>query len=136
MSDSTRIEAVSGLLIRARNPARSARWYGHVLGAPLMAAGPGMWTVHVGPLRVAVVPRPPEWYRESPPNIAVTLHVRDLDGLLASLRESGDVFIREELENEDGRFAMLLDPDGNEVALWEPLVDPDQPAVKRPPPTT
>jgi predicted enzyme related to lactoylglutathione lyase len=50
----------------------------------------------------------------------VNLRVRDLDGQLARLAADG---IAVDPHREDfpyGRFAWIVDPDGNRVELWEP----------------
>jgi predicted enzyme related to lactoylglutathione lyase len=47
--------------------------------------------------------------------------VEDLDALLAALKAEG-VEIDPHREDYDyGRFAWIMDPDGNRIELWEPL---------------
>jgi len=50
----------------------------------------------------------------------INLIVDDLTGLLAQLKESGAEQIGKLDENEFGKFAWVLDPDGVKVELWEP----------------
>ena len=50
----------------------------------------------------------------------VNLRVRDLDGLLAKLREAGVAIAKEEAMDGVGRFARIHDPEGNPIELWEP----------------
>lgn len=46
--------------------------------------------------------------------------VDDLDALLADLEQKG-VKIEPERDNADyGKFAWLMDPDGNKIELWQP----------------
>jgi len=46
--------------------------------------------------------------------------VRDLDAMLAQLRRAGVWIDEKREESEFGRFAWIVDPDGNRVELWEP----------------
>jgi predicted enzyme related to lactoylglutathione lyase len=49
----------------------------------------------------------------------VNYRVDDLDGLLEELKKAG-VEIDPHRENADyGRFAWIVDPDGNRIELWE-----------------
>ncbi len=51
----------------------------------------------------------------------INLRVRDLDGLLASLRAAGiAVLTKPEWDSEIGRFARIHDPEDNPIELWEP----------------
>ena len=52
----------------------------------------------------------------------VNYRVENLERMLAQLREAG-VTIEGEVAEEYGRFAWVLDPEGNKVELWEPPVD-------------
>ncbi len=50
----------------------------------------------------------------------VNFRVDDIDGLLAQLAAAG-VFIDPKREDHPyGRFAWIVDPEGNRVELWEP----------------
>ena len=66
----------------------------------------------------------------------INFRVRDLDKMVAQLRERG---ITVELDSEvypNGRFARLSDPEGNPIQLWQPggtdqvEVSPESPAVR------
>jgi predicted enzyme related to lactoylglutathione lyase len=50
----------------------------------------------------------------------INYQVDDLDVLLGQLVEAGVELVGEVEEYEYGRFAWILDPDGNKVELWEP----------------
>jgi predicted enzyme related to lactoylglutathione lyase len=50
----------------------------------------------------------------------VNYRVRDLDAMLAQLRDAG-VPVDEHIEEiENGRFGWGTDPEGNRFELWEP----------------
>ena len=61
-----------------------------------------------------------EYFAPSTAAFMINYRVDDLDGLLALLREEG-VQVEDHIEeSEQGRFAWIMDPDGNKVELWEP----------------
>ena len=50
----------------------------------------------------------------------VNFRVHDLDGLLARLTTDGVKIDPRRESHPYGRFAWIVDPDGNRVELWEP----------------
>ncbi|MDX1577365.1 MAG: VOC family protein, partial [Gemmatimonadota bacterium] len=54
----------------------------------------------------------------------VNYRVEDLEELLERLRGEGETVIDGGYESRDGRFAWVIDPDGQKVELWEPA-DPE-----------
>ena len=48
--------------------------------------------------------------------------VDDLDALLAQLQAAGIEAIDGTQSHENGKFAWVMDPDGNKVELWEPML--------------
>lgn len=47
--------------------------------------------------------------------------VHDLSALLQVLREEGVTIVGEVQEFPYGKFAWILDPEGNKIELWEPI---------------
>ena len=50
----------------------------------------------------------------------INYRVDDLDGIIAQVREGGATDIKGPETHENGRFAWVMDPEGNKVELWEP----------------
>jgi len=48
--------------------------------------------------------------------------VDDMAGIVAQLREGGVEIIQGPESHENGKFAWIMDPDGNKVELWEPML--------------
>jgi predicted enzyme related to lactoylglutathione lyase len=46
--------------------------------------------------------------------------VDDMDALLVRLRAKGVEVLKRTDDGTNGRFAWILDPEGNKVELWEP----------------
>jgi len=46
--------------------------------------------------------------------------VDDMDALLARLQSKGVTLLKRDDSDPNGRFAWILDPEGNKIELWEP----------------
>jgi predicted enzyme related to lactoylglutathione lyase len=68
----------------------------------------------------AIFPKDTKYFDPSRAGFMMNFIVEDLDALLATLREEG-VEIDPKREDYDyGRFAWIIDPEGNRIELWEP----------------
>ena len=111
------------VLLPRRRPRGARGWYAEHLGVgfPPESYEDDPWYQEAGPTVFAPFGRQ-HW--ESPQLGAhawgVNFRVRDLDAIVAQLRYVG---IAVEVDHEsypNGRFASLVDPEGNAVQLWEP----------------
>ncbi|HEX4531346.1 MAG TPA: VOC family protein [Acidimicrobiia bacterium] len=118
-----RVTGIGGFFFRADDPAELAAWYAEHLGVgfPPESYEDDPWYQDAGPTVFAPFGRQ-DW--ESPQlgthAWGVNFRVRDLDAIVAQLRYVG---IAVEVDHEsypNGRFASLVDPEGNAVQLWEP----------------
>jgi predicted enzyme related to lactoylglutathione lyase len=68
----------------------------------------------------SIFPKDTKYFDPSRSSFMMNFIVEDLDGLLAALREE-DVEVDPRREDYDyGRFAWIIDPEGNRIELWEP----------------
>ena len=51
----------------------------------------------------------------------INYRVDDLTALLAQLKSNGVEIVKGPDSEENGKFAWIMDPDGNKVELWEPM---------------
>ena len=63
-----------------------------------------------------------QWFSPSDSPFMINYRVDDLAGMLAQLRADGVEIIGGPESHENGKFAWILDPDGNKVELWEPML--------------
>ena len=68
-----------------------------------------------------VADRDTKWFAPSDASFMVNYRVDDLDGLLAQLKANGVAIVGEPQSDANGKFAWVMDPDGNKVELWEPM---------------
>ena len=55
-----------------------------------------------------------------PTSTTTNFRVDDLAALVTQLKSAGIEIIKGPESHENGKFAWLLDPEGNKVELWEP----------------
>ena len=55
-----------------------------------------------------------------------TLHVEGLLDFCSRLLDAGVKFVQEPTQQSWGIMAVIADPDGNRIALWEPPAEPAQ----------
>ena len=61
-----------------------------------------------------------KWFSPSTSPFMINYRVDDMDALLAQLRAANVEVIQGPESHENGKFAWIMDPDGNKVELWEP----------------
>ena len=64
-----------------------------------------------------------KWFAPSESSFMINYRVDDLDGLLTRFKENGVEIVKGPDDDFNGRFAWVMDPDGNKVELWEPKAE-------------
>ena len=117
------ITGVGGVFIKAKDPKALAAWYRDMLGLPVQPWGgaalhydaPG----HPPAAAWSAFAASSSYFAPSTSDFMIDYAVDDLDALLARLHDKG-VAILKQSDDANGRFAWILDPEGNKVELWEP----------------
>jgi predicted enzyme related to lactoylglutathione lyase len=124
-----RITGIGGVFLRARTDAKAlAQWYAKHLGLVFEDFGGAVlkWpedSADDGGLTVWALADPDSsWFDPGNPAVMINYRVDDLDGIIAQLAEGGVTLHQGPETHENGRFAWILDPDGNKVELWEPTL--------------
>ena len=95
-------------------------WGGVLLRWPEDKAGDGGVTVW------HVAERDSKWFAPSNSSFMINYRVDDLDGMLANLKAAGVEILKGPDADDNGKFAWIVDPDGNKVELWEPKAMDEQ----------
>ena len=122
------VTGIGGLFFRSRDPKALAAWYKEHLqvGAGCNNTGSGevdewSWLTVGGPVVFAPFKADTDYF---PADRAYMLNLKvdGLDALLDRLRAAGiEVTTKAEWDSpETGRFARIVDPEGNPVELWQP----------------
>lgn len=117
-----RVTGIGGLFIRARDPERLTQWYRDNLGIdePPETYETSSWRQEAGPTVFAPMPEDSTHFGSTSSQWSLNLRVRDLDAMVAQLREAGIVVTVDPEAYPNGRFAELRDPEDNPIQLWEP----------------
>ena len=118
------VTGIGGVFIKAKDPKALAAWYRDVLGMPVQAWGGAA-------LRYDAPGHPPaaawsafaassNYFAPSTSDFMINYAVDDLDALLKRLHDKGVAVIKQTDDDANGRFAWILDPEGNKIELWEP----------------
>ncbi len=122
-----KVTGIGGVFFLSKSdPKALAAWYRDYLGMSLEEWGGAIlrWTEdHAGDGGCTVwhaAANDSDWFAPSEARFMINYRVDDLDGILARLREGGVEPLKGPDTDFNGRFAWVLDPDGNKIELWEP----------------
>jgi predicted enzyme related to lactoylglutathione lyase len=123
-----RVTGIGGIFFKSDNPDKLYHWYEKHLGVTRTPDGSGAafeWrdaenAQKKGMTVWSIFPQHTKYFDRSRSGFMINYRVDDLDALLKVLKEEG-VEIDPHREDYDyGRFAWIIDPDGNRIELWEP----------------
>ncbi|MCW5921892.1 MAG: VOC family protein [Saprospiraceae bacterium] len=118
-----RVIGIGGVFFKCRDVESTRAWYAKHLGVCLESWGAQFnLKDEVHPEAYSVLSffkQSTDYFDPSESPFMLNLRVADLDALVAELRNEGVELIGEPLEEEFGKFAWLLDPEGNKIELWE-----------------
>lgn len=120
-----RVTGIGGVFFKAKDPKALATWYRDKLGVPLMDGAtfaPFRWreredSSQLGTTVWSVFDAKSNYFA---PSLMINYRVPNLDRMLAQLRTSGVSVDTKIVEDFNGRFAWIVDPEGNKIELWEP----------------
>ena len=128
-----RITGVGGVFFKSTgDKAALAAWYQKHLGLPLETWGgailrwPDDKAEDRGLTVWTVAAKDSKWFSPSTSSFMINYRVDNLGELLEQLRADGVAIVQGPDSAENGKFAWILDPDGNKVELWEPMVWDDK----------
>jgi predicted enzyme related to lactoylglutathione lyase len=128
-----RVTGIGGVFFKSRNDSAAlAAWYQKHLGMPLESWGgailkwPDDRREDEGLTVWSVAKKESPWFSPSDSSFMINYRVDDLDGLIAQLRAGGVELVKGPDSDENGKFAWIMDPDGNKVELWQPVARKDE----------
>ena len=128
-----RITGIGGVFFKSRNDSKAlAAWYQKHLGMSLESWGgavlrwPDDKAEDKGLTVWNIAEKESQWFSPSDSSFMINYRVDDLGALLAQLRAAGVEVVGGPESHENGKFAWIMDPDGNKVELWEPKLWDDK----------
>ncbi len=105
-----------------------AEWYRENLGLQLEEFGgsilkwPDDKAEDAGMTVWHVAKKDSSWFSPSGSRFMINYRVDDLAGILERIKKNGNEILKGPESHENGKFAWVMDPDGNKVELWEPML--------------
>ncbi|MEZ5938506.1 MAG: VOC family protein [Hyphomonadaceae bacterium] len=121
-----KVLGIGGVFFKSKDPPGLLKWYQEVVGLEVhdwggvfitpeaMAAQPGAGTVF-SPFK-----QDTDYFAPSEKDFMINLAVDDLDGVLANCAKHGVTPVKTFPDEANGRFAHIMDPEGNKIELWQP----------------
>jgi predicted enzyme related to lactoylglutathione lyase len=116
---------IGGVFFKSRDQAVLREWYGRVLGLSFESWGgvvfrPELAADHPGAATVfSSFEAETDYFKPSTSEFMINLMVDDMDGVLARCAQHGVTPLLQ-MDEANGRFAHILDPEGRKLELWEP----------------
>ena len=122
-----RVTGIGGIFFKAKDAPSLQAWYKQHLGIDVQPWGGAAfdWTDAdgkpvAGTTAWLIASEKSDQFAPSSASFMVNYRVGDLHGLVKALKEEGCNVLEKIDESEYGKFASVVDPEGNKVELWEP----------------
>jgi len=122
-----RVVGLGGIFFKASNPEKMYEWYEKHLGIQGKPEAGAMfpWRRADDPTQESltvwsIFPQHTKYFGAGAAPFMINYQVEDLDALLEALRAEGVTIDPKREDHEYGRFAWIMDPEGNKIELWEP----------------
>jgi len=127
-----KITGIGGVFVKSKGKgADLAEWYRANLGLELESWGGSIlrWpndAAEDGGLTVwTAADHDTKWFSPSDASFMINYRVDNMDELLVHLKQNGVEIQKGPEAHENGIFAWIMDPDGNKLELWQPML-PDE----------
>lgn len=120
-----KVTGIGGVFFKTDNPEKTRLWYQQHLGFTIDTYGSTFWgkdnNQKIATTQWSPFTRKSKYFDPSKKDYMFNYRVKNLDQLLIDLENEGVQIIDKPEIFSYGKFAWILDLDGNKVELWEPL---------------
>lgn len=120
-----RVTGIGGFFFKCKDPKAIRNWYNQHLGLNTNDYGASfMWKDENGnncSTQWSPFQEDTKYFQPSEKEFMQNFRVENLEWLLAELKKEGVTIVGEMETYSYGKFAWILDPEGNKIELWEPL---------------
>lgn len=125
-----KITGIGGVFLKTKtmDPKELAAWYQKHLGMPLAAWGgaalhwPDDKAEDKGATAWHLMGKDSDWFSPSTSSFMINYRIDNMAEMIDQLRAGGIEIVKGPESHENGKFAWIMDPDGNKVELWEPMI--------------
>ena len=122
-----RVTGIGGIFFKAKDAPALQAWYQRHLGIDVQAWGGAAFTWAdaegqpcAGTTIWSIGPQEGDHFAPSAASFMVNYRVDDLQALVKVLKDEGCQVLEKMDDSEYGKFAWVMDPEGNKVELWQP----------------
>ena len=117
-----KVTGIGGFFFKAKDPKGLAEWYEKNLGVARTPTAKGMepWRQESGTTAFQPFPATTKYFGSETQQWMINFRVANLDAMVAQLTAAGIKVEVDPQKYPNGRFALLHDPEGNPIQLWEP----------------
>ena len=115
------ITGLGGVFFKCHDPVKLREWYAEKLGLTSDQYGRTfLWGDTKGSSVWAPFPKDTTYFSPSDKEFMINFRVNDLSSFLEEIRAKDVEVVGELTEENYGKFAHILDLEGNKIELWEP----------------
>lgn len=122
-----KVTGIGGVFFKVDNPEKTKEWYKKHLGFNTDDWGCTFWWLNKdgsnGSTQWSPFPKDTNHFQPSEKEFMINYRVENLENLLEELKTSNVAIVGKVEEYDYGKFAWILDNDGNKIELWEPKDD-------------
>ncbi len=124
-----KVTGLGGVFFKAEDPKRQYEWYEKHLGIVNDPASGGVifhWRQEDDPEQKgmtiwSIFPQDTKYFAPGKASFMMNYRVDDLEALVEKLKAEGvEIDPKGVVQESYGKFAWILDPEGNRIELWEP----------------
>jgi len=122
-----KVTGIGGIFFKCKDPEKIKQWYADNLGLVTNEYGSVIEfrksdkPDEKGYLLWSPFTQDTTYFQPSDKEFMINYRVEDLDRLLKDLKKAGVQLLGEVETYEYGKFAHIIDPEGNKIELWEPV---------------
>ena len=120
-----KVTGIGGLFFKVKNPEQTRAWYQKHLGFDIDTYGSTFWwkdkQQNDASTQWSPFPENSNYFNPSKKDYMFNYRVKNLTQLLVDLKSEGIEVIDKPEVFSYGKFAWILDLDGNKIELWEPI---------------
>jgi predicted enzyme related to lactoylglutathione lyase len=121
-----RVKALGGIFFKSQDPSKLKKWYADHLGIDAGDWGAKFeWRWSDAPDKTgttawSIMKAESPYFDPSKQQFMINYIVEDLDALLTAFKSEGIEVLDQQESSDFGKFAWIMDPEGQKIELWEP----------------